>query len=82
MMIVLVRSGGETWCLLSDLAPYTGHITPTWITAFDLYPLESIATKSDLLPRAAREGWWCSFGHDPAVRFAKIAVEGGKWRML
>jgi glyoxylase-like metal-dependent hydrolase (beta-lactamase superfamily II) len=82
MMIVLVRSRGETWCNLSDLAPYAGHITPTWVAAFDLFPLQTIATKDELLRRAAQESWWCSFGHDPAVAFTKIAVEGGKWRTL
>lgn len=82
MMIVLVRSRGETWCNLSDLTPFAGHITPTWVAAFDLYPLQTMATKGDLLRRAANEGWWCSFGHDPRITFTKIAAEGGKWRTL
>jgi glyoxylase-like metal-dependent hydrolase (beta-lactamase superfamily II) len=80
MMIVLVRSRGETWCQLSDLVPYAAHVTPTWVTAFDLYPMETIATKAGVLERAAAEGWWCSFGHDPKTGFAKIEFEGGKWR--
>jgi glyoxylase-like metal-dependent hydrolase (beta-lactamase superfamily II) len=82
MMIVLVRSGGETWCNLSDLAPFTGHVTPTWVASFDLFPLETIATKTDVLKRAADEGWRCSFGHDPKVSFARVGVTEGKWRVL
>lgn len=80
MMVVLVDSGGETWCHLADLAPYAAHVTPTWVAAFDLFPMESIATKTQMLGRAAREHWWCSFGHDPAVAFAKIEERGGKWQ--
>jgi glyoxylase-like metal-dependent hydrolase (beta-lactamase superfamily II) len=82
MMIILVRSHGETWCNLSDLAPYAGHVTPTWVAAFDLFPVETIATKTNVLQRAADEGWHCSFGHDPGVAFARIAVTEGKWRLL
>jgi glyoxylase-like metal-dependent hydrolase (beta-lactamase superfamily II) len=81
MMIVLARSRGETWCNLSDLAPYGGHVTPTWVAAFDLYPLETIATKTNVMQRAADEGWRCSFGHDPNVAFARIESVEGKWRL-
>ena len=81
MMVVMVRSGGATWCHLADLAPYAAHVTPTLVAAFDLFPLESIASKNDLFARAAAEGWWCSFAHDPSVAFAKIGLEDGKWRI-
>ncbi len=81
IMVALVRDGGETWCQLSDVAPYAAHVTPTWVPAFDLYPLESIQTKSGLFARAAAEQWWCSFAHDPVVSFAKIGIEEGKWRV-
>lgn len=81
MMVVLARSHGETWCHLADLAPYTAHLTSTWVAAFDLFPLETIATKTALLGRAAKEHWWCSFAHDPVVNFAKIEDAEGKWRI-
>jgi glyoxylase-like metal-dependent hydrolase (beta-lactamase superfamily II) len=80
MMIVLVESHGETWCHLADLVQYASQVTPTWVSAFDLFPLETIANRTQLLERAASEGWWCSFGHDPAVAFAKIEVAEGKWQ--
>jgi len=79
MMVVLVRSGGETWCHLADLVAFAAQVTPTWVTAFDLFPLETIASKTQLLGQAVVEGWWCSFGHDPRVNFAKIEVTEGKW---
>jgi len=81
MMIVLVRSEGETWCHLADLVQYTAQITPTWVSGFDLFPLEGIDNKTRILGQAAEEGWWCSFGHDPSVAFAKIEVQEGKWRV-
>ncbi len=81
MMIVIVRSHGETWCHLADLAPYAAQIIPTWVSGFDLFPLETIASKTEILERAASEGWWCSFAHDPAIAFAKIETAEGKWRV-
>jgi glyoxylase-like metal-dependent hydrolase (beta-lactamase superfamily II) len=80
MMVVIVRSQGETWCHFADLVEYTSQLTPTWVSGFDLFPLETIASKTELLGRAAAEEWWCSFGHDPRVAFAKIEVVEGRWR--
>jgi glyoxylase-like metal-dependent hydrolase (beta-lactamase superfamily II) len=80
MMVVLVRSGDETWCHFADLVEYASQLTPTWVSGFDLFPLQTIASKTELLGRAAEEGWWCSFGHDPGIGFAKIEVAEGKWR--
>jgi glyoxylase-like metal-dependent hydrolase (beta-lactamase superfamily II) len=79
MMVVLVQSNGETWCHLADLAPYAAHVTPTWVAAFDLFPMETIQSKNELFARAAAEGWWCSFGHDPEIGFARIAAKEGKF---
>src|SRR5262249_19999636 len=45
MMVVTASSGGQTFCFFSDLVPTTAHLTPTWVAAFDLYPLECIDTK-------------------------------------
>jgi glyoxylase-like metal-dependent hydrolase (beta-lactamase superfamily II) len=81
MMVVFVRSRGNTWCHVADLAPYASHLTPTWVAAFDLFPLETIESKNELFGRAAAEGWWCSFGHDPKVSFARIAGGDGKFSL-
>jgi glyoxylase-like metal-dependent hydrolase (beta-lactamase superfamily II) len=80
MMIVLVRSNGETWCHFADLIPYAAQLTPTWASGFDLFPLETIAAKTRLLGLAAAEQWWCSFAHEPRISFAKIEFAEGKWR--
>ena len=81
MMVVTVRSGGATWCHLADLAPYAAHVTPTWVAAFDLFPMESIRSKNELFTRAAADGWWCSFtqSNDPQIDFARIVARDGKF---
>ena len=72
MCIVLARAPGETFCFWSDLIPTAAHLHPTWVAAFDLFPLTIIETKTRLLEQAAREGWWCGFAHDPKIAFAQI----------
>ncbi len=82
MMTVTVRSRGKTWCHLADLAQFASSITPTWVSGFDLFPLEVIDNKTRILTQAAREGWWCSFGHDPLISFAQAETKDGKWRTI
>ena len=72
MCVVTVHSGGKTFCFFSDLIPTAAHVQPTWVAAFDLFPLETIDTKTQWLTAAARENWICGFGHDPEHRFVRI----------
>jgi glyoxylase-like metal-dependent hydrolase (beta-lactamase superfamily II) len=72
MMVVRVESGGETFCMCADLIPTIHHLKPTWVAAFDLFPLTTIDTKTRLLQRAARHHWWLGFGHDMDTAFATV----------
>ncbi len=72
MMVITAESGGKTFCFFSDLVPTHAHAQPSWIAAFDLYPLQSIETKTAWLKRAAAGDWICGFAHDPLVNFARI----------
>jgi glyoxylase-like metal-dependent hydrolase (beta-lactamase superfamily II) len=73
MMIITAESQGEAFCFFSDLVPTKHHVQPTWVMAFDLYPLESIESKSKWLGAAADGDWICGFSHDSEVAFARVA---------
>ncbi|MCU1232074.1 MAG: beta-lactamase domain protein [Candidatus Solibacter sp.] len=75
MMVVTAESGGRTFCFLSDMVPTAAHLQPTWIAAFDLFPLESIETRIRWLTRAAEREWLCGFAHDPECTFANISTD-------
>jgi glyoxylase-like metal-dependent hydrolase (beta-lactamase superfamily II) len=75
MMVVTAESRGETFCFLSDLVPSAAHLQPTWVPAFDLYPLESIDTRIAWLNRAVENNWLCGFGHDTEIAFTHIATD-------
>jgi glyoxylase-like metal-dependent hydrolase (beta-lactamase superfamily II) len=72
MMVVTATSAGQTFCFFSDLIPTAAHVTPSWIAAFDLYPLQAIDTKTRWLEKAAEGGWICGFGHEPEMAFARM----------
>ncbi len=79
MMVITASSGGATFCFLTDLVPTATHVTPTWVAAFDLDPVQSIDSKLHWLEAAARGEWICAFGHDPSLAFARIAHRDGKF---
>jgi glyoxylase-like metal-dependent hydrolase (beta-lactamase superfamily II) len=48
-----------------DLIPTRWQIPVRWTSAYDDYPIEAIEMRNELLSKAAAEGWWCYFTHDP-----------------
>ncbi|MBI4463586.1 MAG: MBL fold metallo-hydrolase [Acidobacteria bacterium] len=64
---VLLSAGEKTVAFLGDLIPTAHHVPYAWIMAFDLYPVETLATKRRILPRAVQEKWIIVFDHDPEV---------------
>ncbi len=76
MMVVTACSQGQTFCFFSDLIPTAAHVAPSWVAAFDLFPLEAIDNKTRWLELAVRSQWICGFAHEPDVAFARIKKAG------
>jgi len=70
--MVKVTGGGETAVFMGDTIPTTTHLRLPFIMGYDLRPLETLAEKQLLLARAAAEGWWLFFDHDPQVAAVKV----------
>jgi glyoxylase-like metal-dependent hydrolase (beta-lactamase superfamily II) len=51
--------------LWGDLIPTRWQVPVRWTSAYDDYPIEAIEVRNELVARAAAEGWWCYFTHDP-----------------
>lgn len=56
--------GGQTMFGFADLVPSRAHVRLPWIMGYDLYPVETLEAKRQLIPQAAKEGWLCLFYHD------------------
>lgn len=72
--IVYLESDGERAACFGDLIPMPEHLPLNYLTAFDLYPLDTLAAKEDLLAAAERENWLLLFSHSvqrPAGRLAR-----------
>ena len=76
---VRVTDAGATMFFSSDFMPDRHHLRLPWIPAFDLYPLETLAAKKVILPRAVSEKWLVAFTHD-LPRFGRITETDGKLR--
>ena len=72
MQAVIVKSAGKTACYISDLIPTTAHLDPTWVMAFDLFPLQTIESRKSYYARAIPEQWLTVFTHDPNVPWAHV----------
>jgi hypothetical protein len=55
------------------------HVPLAWVMGYDLYPVETVEAKKELLPQAAREDWTCLFYHDPDQPLARIVEQDGKF---
>ena len=75
MTVVTAQSAGRTFCFLGDLVPFAVHLQPTWVPAFDLFPLQTIETRMEWLRRAAEGSWLVGFGHDCEVDFARVRTD-------
>jgi glyoxylase-like metal-dependent hydrolase (beta-lactamase superfamily II) len=76
---VQISSEGETAVFLGDLIPTSSHLSLPWIMGYDLYPVDTLEIKRDLLKRALDENWTLIFQHDPRLRSAKLDLQNGKY---
>jgi glyoxylase-like metal-dependent hydrolase (beta-lactamase superfamily II) len=79
MQAILIESQGQTACFTGDLVPTTFHLDPTWVMAFDLYPLDTIENRKRLYSEALPGNWLLIFTHDHRTPMARIRKnEDGK----
>ncbi len=62
---VLIRGRDITVAFLGDLFMRPWSANPRWVTAFDDFPLDSVAVKAALFARATEEDWTIVLSHEP-----------------
>ncbi len=82
MQCARLERDGQTLFGFADIVPTRAHVQFAWIMGYDLYPVETLATKKRLLPQAAREAWSCLFYHDPDEPLCRLTDEEGKLRAV
>jgi glyoxylase-like metal-dependent hydrolase (beta-lactamase superfamily II) len=80
---VRIQNRGQTALFCADLVPTAAHVPYPYIMAYDLYPLDTLATKKRILSRAAAEGWRLILEHEPGFPVGRIRLdEAGAPRWL
>ncbi len=69
---VVITTDGKTACYTGDLLPTTAHLQPTWVLAYDLFPLDSIASRHHYYSESLPERWLTVFTHDAAIPWAFV----------
>jgi len=72
MQAVIVSSGGETACYISDLIPTSAHLNLNWVMAFDLFPLQTLDSRKRYYAEAIPNKWLTIFTHDPKLPWAYV----------
>jgi glyoxylase-like metal-dependent hydrolase (beta-lactamase superfamily II) len=75
---VRIESEGECAYFISDTVPMAAHLAYPWIMSFDLYPMETLASKKRLLPELARRNAVVIFPHETTAPWLRLAKREGK----
>jgi glyoxylase-like metal-dependent hydrolase (beta-lactamase superfamily II) len=80
--MAIIESGGQTAVFVADLLPTTAHLPEPWIMGYDLYPMDTLASKKAFYKEAMEKNALVFFEHDPVVAAGYIREEQGKRRVL
>lgn len=74
---VLLRSGDWRGMFMGDVASYAVHMMRTaWLTSYDVYPLENLATKQRWQDWAVKKKAWLFIEHDPTMPVIQLEKTG------
>jgi glyoxylase-like metal-dependent hydrolase (beta-lactamase superfamily II) len=80
---VVVRgggAGGRTLAFFGDLLMRPWAANPRWVTAFDDFPLDSVARKAELFAQAADEDWIVVLSHEAAHPVGRLVRDRDRFR--
>ncbi len=76
---ILLQDGDWRGLFVADMASYSVQMARTsWLTAYDVYPLENIRTKQRWQRWALDNEAWLFFQHDPQITIARLVEEDGR----
>lgn len=75
---IWIESTGRQAVFVGDLVPTAAHVPEPWIMGYDLFPLDTLASKKRLLSAAEAVDALVFFEHDPFVTAARLRSTMGK----
>ena len=77
---IVVRGTNRTLGFFGDLCMRPWSANPRWVTAFDDFPLDSVAVKTDLFARAATDRWTIVLSHEPLTPVGRLVADRDRYR--
>jgi glyoxylase-like metal-dependent hydrolase (beta-lactamase superfamily II) len=80
---IVVRGTGDgarTLAFFGDLMMRPWAANPRWVTAFDDFPLESVARKAELFAQAVEEDWIVVLSHEAHRPVGRLVVDRDRFR--
>jgi len=80
---LIVRGSGDTArtvAFFGDLFMRPWGANPRWVTAFDDFPLDSVARKAELFAQAVEEGWLIVLSHEREHPIGTLARDRDRFR--
>ncbi len=78
LQCVRIESEDECAYFISDTVPMAAHLAYPWIMSFDLYPMQTLASKKRLLPELARKQALVIFPHEMSAPWLRLVEREGK----
>jgi glyoxylase-like metal-dependent hydrolase (beta-lactamase superfamily II) len=77
---IVVRGANRTLGFFGDLCMRPWSANPRWVTAFDDFPLDSVAAKASLFAQAADEDWLIVLSHEPLRPIGRLTPDRDRYR--
>jgi glyoxylase-like metal-dependent hydrolase (beta-lactamase superfamily II) len=80
---IIVRGtgdGGRTLVFFGDLFMRPWGANPRWVTAFDDFPLDSVARKAELFRQAVEEDWLVVLSHEVRQPIGRLVPDRDRFR--
>jgi len=74
-------SDGEMFAYYADIVPSRFHLRIPYVASVDLFPLEMLDIKRDLLDRLAQKNAVIGFDHDLEIKLGRIIKEDDKYNI-
>ena len=76
--MVVLESGGRQAAFVADLIPTVAHLPDAWVMGFDLFPMDTLAIKREVIEDAVARHTLMLFEHDPATTSGYIIDDNGR----
>ncbi|MGD8426479.1 MAG: MBL fold metallo-hydrolase [Balneolaceae bacterium] len=69
----------KTVVFMADLLPTHVHLPLPWVMGYDMYPVQTLKEKEEILDQAVAEGWYLFLEHDADKKVITIKKENGRF---